>query len=93
MMWGYLGTFRDVSGCFGVFRVAAIVRLGMFRGLSGLRRNLLRRFLCDSAVSVRKPAENTSVLLEETRKWCRSVMSSHPAIFKVVPAAVRFDGG
>ena len=68
MMWGYLGTFQDVSGCLGVFRVAAIVRLGTSRGLSGLRRILLRRFLCDSAVSVRKPAENTSVLLEETRK-------------------------
>ena len=68
MMWGYLGMFREVSGCLGVFRVAAIVRLGMSRGLSGLRRNVLRRFLCDFAVSVRKPAENTSVLLEETRK-------------------------
>ena len=52
-MWGCLGTFRDVSGCLGVFRVAAIVRLGTFRGLSGLRRNLLRCFLCDSAVLVR----------------------------------------
>ena len=45
MMWGYLGTFRDVSGCLGVFRVAAIVRLGASRGLSGVRRNVLRRFL------------------------------------------------
>ena len=67
-MWGCLGTFRDVSGRLGVFRVVAIVSLGTFRGLSGLRRILLRRFLCDSAVSVRKPPENTSVLLEETRK-------------------------
>ena len=68
MMWGYLGMFRDVSGCLGVSRVVAIVSLGTFRGLSGLRRILLRQFLSDMAVSVRKPPENTSVLLKETQK-------------------------
>ena len=56
MMWGCLGTSRDVSGVDVVF-------LGTFRGASGLLRNLLRDSRYDLTAAEEKSKPKHSVLL------------------------------
>ena len=66
-----MGVLRDVSGRFGVSRGVSGRRYSVSRdvpGALGAPAYLAASFSVRSAVSVRKPPENTSVLLEETRK-------------------------